>query len=227
MRTSLFGPLLLSMACGAATPAGHASGHPGGHASGHHRDFKDAEGFAKLFDDPARDAWQRPGDVVKLLALEPGMIVADLGAGTGYFLPHLAPAVAPGGQVLALDVEPEMVRYMEQRIARESLANVTARVVPSDGPGLGAGSVDRVLIVNTYHHLGEREAYARALRTALRPGGRVVIVDFTEDSPHGPPPAMRLSSDVVKRELKAAGFAVELAVEELPYQYVLIAKSLD
>lgn len=176
-----------------------------------------------MFDDPSRDAWQRPDEVVKLLALEPGMAVADLGAGTGYFLPHLSRGVGDNGQVLGLDVEPEMVRYMEQRMSREGFRNVTPRLVPTDAPGLDAASMDRVLIVNTYHHISEREAYARKLRAALRPTGRVMIVDFTEDSPHGPPAEMRLSIDTVRRELESAGLTVEVAQEQLPYQYVIVA----
>ncbi len=151
------------------------------------------------------------------------MVVADVGAGTGYFLPHLSPAVGESGRVLALDVEPGMVAHMSQRIAQAAMGNAEARRVAPDDPGLAAGSADRILIVDTWHHIDDREAYGARLRQALRPGGRVVVVDFTPDSPHGPPPAMRIPAEQVQRELEAAGFEARIVEESLPYQYVVQA----
>jgi len=204
----------------------HASGHPGAHPradgdTSHRHDFSDAERFARIFDDPDRDQWQRPAEVVTLLELAPGMTVVDLGAGTGYFVPHLAEAVGPEGRVLALDVEPNMVRHMRARFEAAGLENVSARVVPPDRPGLEAGSVDRILIVDTWHHISQRERYAALLRESLRPGGAVYVVDFTTDSPHGPPVEMRLDAEQVSAELFAAGLEVEVLPESLPWQYVV------
>jgi SAM-dependent methyltransferase len=191
------------------------------HPHAHHR-FDDAERYAKSFDSPARDRWQKPAEVVKLLALAPGHIVADLGAGTGYFLRHLAPAAQPGGRVLGLDLEPNMVAYMEKRIARERIPGAEARVVASTAdPGLAAGSVDRVLVVNTWHHLDGRVEYARKLHQALRPGGFVLVVDYTMETRRGPPPAARLAPALVVDELTRAGFAAEVVEESLPEQYVV------
>jgi SAM-dependent methyltransferase len=211
--------------CGPRESTDHAAGHPharAGHHTGGHHDFSDVERFARMFDDPARDEWQRPADVVALLELEPGLRVVDLGAGTGYFLPHLAPAV-PGGEVLALDTEPAMVAHMERRIADAGITNVSARVVTPDDPGLEPVSVDRILIVDTWHHIGDRERYAARLREALRPGGFVLVVDFTPQSPYGPPPAMRLPAEQVVRELEVAGLSAHVVDEQLPYQYVVRA----
>ena len=198
----------------------HEHGH---HGPGHDHDFSDVERFAPIFDDPERDDWQKPDEVVALLDLQPGQTVADIGAGTGYFLSRLSAAVGPGGRVVALDVEPNMVDHMEARIARENLANVTARVVPTDDPGLQPVSVDVVLIVDTWHHISERETYARALWSALRPGGRVYVVDFTEEAPHGPPASMRLTALQIAEELRPAGFEVRTVDESLPHQYVVRA----
>lgn len=234
-RAILFLGVLLA-ACGASAPPhehphgdhDHASGHPGArghHGQGHHHhDFSDVERFAAIFDDPARDQWQRPADVVALLELEPGMAVADLGTGTGYFLPHLAQAVGPSGRVLGLDTEPRMVEHVRERVERAGLTNVEARVVAPDDPGLAPGSVDRILVVDTWHHIADRERYAARLRAALREGGFVLVVDFTPESPHGPPPAMRLSADAVVRELEAGGLAARVLDEPLPYQYVVRAE---
>lgn len=215
-----------------ATAGGHHHGghhhgdhhHGDHHQGGHHHDFKGAEAWAARFNDPSRDAWQRPGDVVALMEIAPGMTVADLGAGTGYMEPHLAAAVGPTGQVLALDVEPDMVRYMEGAEALKAHPQVKPRLIPADNPGLAPQEAHRIVIVNTWHHLSDREAYAARLREALAPGGLLVIVDYTADAPEGPPPAMRLSPEQISAELKAAGFQVEVAQEELPRQYILRAR---
>lgn len=199
----------------------HAHAHGEGHA--HHR-FQDAESWAKIFDDPARDSWQRPARVLELMDLAPGMTVADLGAGTGYFAVRLARAVGPSGRVLALDVEADMVKYLKERATRESLSNLEARKVEPDAAGLGAASVDRVLVVDTWHHISGRVAYARALAQALKPKGQIVIVDFTMDAPEGPPKEMRLPPEAVIRELSEAGLRAEvIAGAGLPRQYVVVA----
>jgi 2-polyprenyl-3-methyl-5-hydroxy-6-metoxy-1,4-benzoquinol methylase len=198
----------------------------GGHAHGPlgHRFDRSPEDYAKHFDDPKRDRWQKPREVVKLLAVTPGMVVADLGAGTGYFLPHLARA-AGGGEVHALDVEPQLVSYMEARAKKEGLANVKARKVAYDDPQLAPASVDRVLIVDTWHHIDGRDAYVKKLAAGLKPGGRVAIVEVTKASPHGPPAALRLAPAQVIRELEAGGLVnVKVVKESLPRQYVVVGE---
>jgi predicted methyltransferase len=209
----------------AADEHGHGHAHGNGHGHGPlvHR-FQNAAEWAKDFDDPARDAWQKPAEVIAAMRLAEGMIVAEVGAGTGYFLPHLSRAVGPRGRVLALDIEPDMVRYMRERAAREGLANVEPKVVALDDPGLAPGSVDRVLVVDTWHHVDARAAYAAKLRAALRPGGAVYIVDFTKDSGRGPPPHHRLAAEEVARELTAAGLAAEGIAETLPDQYIVVGR---
>ena len=209
-------------------PAGHhgehrSPGHRGGHGPLGHR-FESADQWAGHFDDPARDQWQRPEEVVRLLALRPGMAVADVGAGTGYFLPHLASAVESAGTVIGIDIEPDMVRHMTERAKRESLLNVQARLATTSNPGLPSASVDRILIVNTWHHIPERGAYAGRLRQALRPAGFVAVVDFTVDSKRGPPRAHRLPSAKVAEELGAGGLVAEVVAESLPDQYVVLGR---
>lgn len=202
---------------------GHGHGHGNGRAEGHfeHR-FERADDWVARFDDPKRDEWQKPARVVELLGIEPAMKVADIGAGTGYFLPHLARAVGDQGQVLALDIEADMVRYMKERARREGLANVSARAVEPGDPGLERGSLDRILIVNTWHHIAERPAYADKLRQALSERGTLAIIDFTKDAPYGPPPAHRLPPAAVVAELERAGFRAEAIAEDLPHQYIVV-----
>lgn len=202
----------------------HDGAHQHQHQHGYHMDFSEVERFARHFDDPARNAWQRPKEIVQWMGLAPGHVVADIGAGTGYFIPYLSEAVGSQGTVLALDVEPNMVRFMEQRIAKSAWSNARARVVASNDPGLSPSSVDRILIVNTWHHIDDRSAYAAKLARALKPGGSIYIVDFTLDSDIGPPPAHRLSPEVVVREL--SGQRLEAAIvagETLPKQYIVRA----
>jgi SAM-dependent methyltransferase len=186
----------------------------------HQHAFRDAERWAQVFDDPERDAWQKPHEVMQALALEPGAHVADLGAGTGYFTVRLA-SVLPVGRVYAVDIEPDMVRYLESRARRDGLRNVTALKGEPDDPRL-PGQVDLVLLVDVYHHIGDRTRYFRNLSRSLRPGGRVAIVDFRPDSPAGPPRAARIAPETVKAEMKAAGYAVTAEHRFLPYQYFVV-----
>jgi predicted methyltransferase len=208
---------------GPPTPTEHRDhgGHHG-HGGGMPHRFDKADDWAKVFDDPARDAWQRPDDVIAALALSPEMTVADVGAGTGYFTVRLSRAV-PAGKVIATDIEPDMVRYISERASREHLANISAALAHAADPGLAAASVDRVLVVDVWHHISDRVAYARAIAASLRPGGLVAIVDFTMEANHGPPAKHRLLPDAIIADLKAAGLSAELSPTTLPDQYIIVA----
>jgi cyclopropane fatty-acyl-phospholipid synthase-like methyltransferase len=215
--------LLVLVACASGTRAAPATAPPPAeHHGGMPHRFANAEVWAKDFDNPSRDAWQQPERVLAALELQPSMVVADIGAGTGYFAVRLARAV-PEGQVIATDIEPDMVRYMTERAAREGLPHLRAVRTPPDDPQLAAQSVDRILVVDVWHHLDNRVAYARALARALRPGGKLAIVDFKRDSTHGPPPEHRLTSDEIIKELHDAGLAASLSATVLPEQYIVIA----
>jgi cyclopropane fatty-acyl-phospholipid synthase-like methyltransferase len=182
--------------------------------------FDNPEASAKSFDDPARDAWQMPERVIAALGLKPGQAVADIGAGTGYFSVRLARA--PGApEVYAADIEPAMVKYVKDRAAKEGLKNVVAVLAAADTPNLPE-PVDVALIVDTYHHIGGREAYFRKLAKSLKPGGRVAIVDFKPDSPEGPPKEFRFSAEQLKSEMAQAGYKLAAQYDFLPRQSFLI-----
>jgi SAM-dependent methyltransferase len=185
--------------------------------------FENADEWIKNFENPERDAWQQPDRVISALALAPNLVVADIGAGTGYFAVRLARAV-PKGQVIATDVEPDMVRYMTERARREKLTNLRAVQTPPDSPDLARASVDRVLVVNVWHHLGDRAAYARKLAEALRPGGMIAVVDFKLDAKHGPPPKHRLTHAQISADFTAAGLKTSLSEVDLSEQYIVIAR---
>jgi predicted methyltransferase len=186
----------------------------------HHHRFNDAQKWAKAFDDPARDEWQKPAEVIAALKLAPDAAVADIGAGTGYFAVRLARAV-PQGRVYAVDSEPDMVRYLGERAKRENLANMTPVQAGERDAKLPA-PVDMAILVDVYHHVPQREKYFAALRGALKPGGQLVIIDFTLDSPVGPPAKARIPPERVKTELAKAGYALAAEHGFLPNQYFLV-----
>lgn len=186
----------------------------------HHHRFDDAEKWAHIFDDPKRDEWQKPHELIRALALPEAAVVADVGAGTGYFSVRLA-RMLPRARILAADVEPNMVRHLAQRAKREKLANIFAVQSAPDDARLPE-KVDLALLVDVYHHIEDRGRYFARLKDALRPGGRVAIVDFTLDSRYGPPPRARIAPDRVKAELAAAGYALAEQHDFLPEQYFLV-----
>jgi ubiquinone/menaquinone biosynthesis C-methylase UbiE len=196
--------------------------HPHAHHDMHHR-FEKADQWAPIFDDPKRDEWQRPDAVVAALALSPGMIVADIGAGTGYFEKRLATAVGANGKVIAIDLEADMVRYLGERAKREATPNVEPRLATADDPKLAAASVDRILIVDTWHHISNRVAYAKLLAAALKPGGAVYVVDFTLETAKGPPKQHRLAATQVIEELAQVGLRASVVDAGLPDQYMVKA----
>jgi cyclopropane fatty-acyl-phospholipid synthase-like methyltransferase len=182
--------------------------------------FNNPELSAKGFDDPARDAWQLPDRVIAALSLKQGQIVADIGSGTGYFTIRLAKSQA-APKVYGADIEPAMVTYLQQRAAREGISNVVAVQAAADTPKLPE-PVDVILIVDTYHHIGDREAYFRRLATSLKPGGRVAIIDFKPDSPEGPPKEFRFPPEQFKAEMSKAGYKLVEQYDFLPRQHFLI-----
>ncbi len=200
----------------------HGHGHGNDHGNGHgmpHR-FEDAAAWAARFDAPERDLWQRPEQVIAALGLPDDAVVADLGAGTGYFAVRLARAV-PRGRVLGLDVEDDMVRYLAARAQADGLHNLVARTTPVDRADIDAGT-DLVLVVNTYHHIGGRSGYFAAIKPHLSARGRVVVVDFRVESDRGPPPAHKLAPAVVVEEMSRAGFSLAASHDFLPDQYLLV-----
>ena len=186
----------------------------------HRHSFGDADKWAKVFDDPARDAWQKPHEVIMALKLAPDAAVADVGSGTGYFAARLAHFV-PKGRVYAVDTEPGMVKYLAERAKREGLANLVSLAGTPDDPRLPA-KVDLILMVDVYHHLAKREEYFRKLQGSLKAGGRIAVIDFREEATMGPPKRERVSAARVRAELAQAGYALAEEHDFLPNQYFLV-----
>jgi SAM-dependent methyltransferase len=186
----------------------------------HQHAFRDAQKWAQVFDDPKRDEWQKPREVISALELPSDAVVADVGAGTGYFSARLA-RMLPRGVVYAVDIEPEMVKYLAERAQREGLPNMRPISGTPDDPRLPA-QVDLILLVDTYHHIDQRERYFSKLRALLKPGGRLAVIDFKLESPTGPPKEVRIAPGTVKRELTGAGYSLEKEHSFLPHQYFLV-----
>ncbi len=199
----------------------HLSHRRDGQSDGalHHR-FEDPEKWAKKFDDPERDAWQKPEEILDALRLTRTSSVADIGAGTGYFSVRIARRILEG-KVFAADIEPEMVRYLGERAQREHLANLVPVLANADDANLPE-AVDVILVVDTYHHIGDRPQYFAKLKSSLRAEGWLAIIDFKADSPSGPPVQHRISPERVTEELNAAGYALTQTLQWLPRQYYLI-----
>lgn len=214
---------LLTALALAQTPAdahGHHAACGDGATVSH--SFSNAEHWATVFDDPARDAWQKPEVLVPALKLPRNGTVADIGAGTGYFNARLAAAVGKKGKVIAVDIEPNLVCHMARRALKERTLEVEPRLGTAGDPLLTAGEVDVVMTVDTYHHIDARVDYFRRLGSTVRQNGRLVVVDFKPgDLPVGPGPDHKISPEQVDRELAEAGWTRTQALDDLlPYQFV-------
>lgn len=189
------------------------------------RSFRRAyfERYIAMLEHKDRDAFQKPDKVIEVLALKPGERMADIGAGSGYFTIRLARAVGSTGIVWAVDIEQSLLDYIEKRVKEERLLNVRLKLVPEDDPQLPAGSVDTIIIIHTYPYIQNRTEYAKKLRAALAPGGRVVIIDYIptswEKRPWGPLPHQQLSRETVDAEMAMAGFKPFKIHDFLPQQY--------
>lgn len=230
--TTLLLPLILMSAGGGQAPSPPPE-PPAEEARHHHSDqnddatthhgFDDVERWVERFDDPERVTWQKPDEVIAALKLSPGMNVADIGAGTGYFNARFAKAVGPEGKVYPADIEPAMVDYMKKRAVREETPNVLPILAAPDDPKLPEAAIDLVIIVDTYHHIDDRLKYFERLKRCLRPGGRVAVIDFHKrELPVGPPPEHKLAREYVVEEFEGGGWRLAAEHGFLPYQYFLI-----
>lgn len=182
--------------------------------------FDDADAWAAQFEDPERDAWQKPQEVIDALALAPDAKVADIGSATGYFPVRVARAV-PTGHVYGADVESSMVDYLNKRAEKEEIGNLTSHLAEFADPKIPA-PVDVIMVVNTYHHIEARAVYFAKLKPSLKPGGRIAIIDFTRASKMGPEAAEKIPAEQVQAELKEAGFTLVQSHTFLPEQFFLV-----
>jgi cyclopropane fatty-acyl-phospholipid synthase-like methyltransferase len=185
--------------------------------------------YVAMLERPERDGWQKPRELVEALAIAPGSTVADVGTGSGYFLPYLVEAV-PGGTIVAQDIDAGLLEHVAAKIAREGWRNVETRLGTADDPGLEEGRYDLLLMVDVFHHVREPVAFLEQLRDALAPCGRIAIADF--------PPGDSIPTHIAGTEHRiarerAVGLAREAGLEVvrehdfIRYQFVLELRRVD
>jgi tRNA A58 N-methylase Trm61 len=171
---------------------------------------------------PERETEERPEAVLRRLNLKPGETVADIGAGSGYFTRRLARAVGPRGRVFAVDIQPQMLTELTNRLTRAGITNVTPVLGADRDPRLSPASIDLALLVDVYHELEYPFEMMVAIARALKPGGRVVLVEYRAEDPAVPiKPLHKMSEAQARRELAAAGFEWLGTHPDLPSQHIL------
>jgi SAM-dependent methyltransferase len=202
-----------------APPAPAASAE----SDGQYGNPSDLDNYIAEMTSPARDAWQKPDQVVAALGLKKGETACDIGSGPGYFTLRLARAVGVGGFVYAVDVEARMLQALRERLERARVRNVAPVLALSDDPLLPPGTCDVVLVVDTYHHFPDRSGYLKRLRRSLKPKGRMVNIDYQRrPTPIGPPLDHRVARETFLTEAKGAGLGLVAEPTFLPYQYFLV-----
>ncbi|HET6205142.1 MAG TPA: methyltransferase domain-containing protein [Planctomycetota bacterium] len=182
----------------------------------------DVEGYIRVLEDPKRDAYQKPDEVVAALRLPPDATVADLGCGPGYFTARLARAV-PRGIVYAVDVEPAQLDRLNEKSRKEGLENVVPVLATADDPRLPPGRIDLLFVCDTYHHFDDRPRYLQKLRRCLKEDGRLVVIDFFKRKlPVGPPPEHKMEREEELAEVEAAGFRLVEEPTFLDFHYFLV-----
>ena len=191
----------------------------------HHMNQADFESLTRRFESPERDAYQQPEKVLQYIGDVAGETIMDIGSGTGYFSFRLAEA---GARVIAADVDERFQEYIRTKKDRLGIpdSSLSLRKIPYDDPLLKPGEVDKVITVNTYHHIGDRSDYFRKVRAGLKPGGALIVIDyFKKDLPVGPPKSMKIARETIVEELRAAGFAhIQTNDTLLEYQFIITAR---
>jgi len=180
------------------------------------------EGAAWL-ERPEREREEEPSKAITALDIKPGQVVADVGAGSGYYTARLAARVGDSGKVFATDIQPQMVALLQQRVARDRLTQVSVvQATPTD-PGLPQNQVDLILMVDVYHELARPQDVLRQLRAALKPDGRLVLIEFRKESAWVPiREEHKMSVNEARMELEAESYRFERVIDVLPWQHILV-----
>lgn len=185
------------------------------------------EGAAWL-DRPEREREEAPSKAIAALGLRAGQVVADVGAGSGYYTVRLAKAVGATGRVVATDLQPGMLDILRAKVARERLANVEVVQGRADDPVLPEKTFDLVLMVDVYHELAAPQIFVRKLKAALKPGGRLVLIEFRREDPRVPiREEHKMSVSQVRDELGADGFRIDQVIDVLPWQHIIVLRPAE
>ena len=187
------------------------------------REIAPATENAPFFNRANRDREEVPGLLISALQIRPGATVADVGSGTGYFTWRLAEQVGPKGKVYAVDVQQSMLDLTKAAVAQHKLANVEYVLADDDNPRLPERSIDLVFVAYAYHEFGDPHEMMRRIRRALKPGGRVFILEYAKESSIAPAtPLHKMSFEEIRREIEPMGFAVDQLLDFLPVQHGVV-----
>lgn len=182
-------------------------------------------GGADWLERSEREMEEHPDAALDAIGIKPGMVVADVGAGTGYMTLRMARRVGPSGKVYANDVQPEMLRRLRQNAAKEKLGNIETVLGTEADPKLPPGKLDLILLVDVYHEFSQPQKMLQRMREALKPDGRLVLLEYRKEDPSIPiRPEHKMSVQEVKTEVEAEGFRMDQVLETLPRQHILILK---
>jgi ubiquinone/menaquinone biosynthesis C-methylase UbiE len=178
---------------------------------------------APWLDRREREDEENPDLAMRLMRVQRGSTVADLGAGSGYFTTRLARAVGPDGKVYAVDIQQGMLDLLQRAMARERLTNVVPVLGAPDDPRLAADSLDLVLMVDVYHEFGAPQTMLQHIRRALKPGGRLVLLEYRAEDPDVPIlPDHKMTKAQVKLEVEHEGFRQQRVYDDLPRQHLIV-----
>ena len=188
-----------------------------------HQLHRDSTAYIGMLEDPKRDTYQQPHEVLAALAIKPGEVIADIGAGSGYFTFRLAHHVGDKGKVYAIDVSPEMILHLNRRIRELKAINVSSILADPDDPLLPERSVNRFFFSNSWHHIDNQAKYLSLIKKILKPSGEVIMLDFhKKEIPVGPPMQMKIAREDLIKEMESNGFRLAQEHTFLPYQYFLV-----
>jgi ubiquinone/menaquinone biosynthesis C-methylase UbiE len=178
---------------------------------------------AGWLDRPEREAEEAPDQALDVLGIRAGMVVADVGAGTGYMSLRMARRVGPTGKVYANDLQPEMLQKLRAKSQREKLSNVETVQGTESDPKLPPNTMDLVLLVDVYHEFSQPQAMLDKIRESLKPDGRLVLLEYRKEDPKVPiRPEHKMSVAEVKTEVEAEGYKLDQVIEKLPRQHIII-----
>ncbi|MCC6992376.1 MAG: methyltransferase domain-containing protein [Acidobacteria bacterium] len=185
-------------------------------------------GGAGWLERPEREAEEAPSIAIRALQLKKGQVVADIGAGSGYYTMRMADAVGPEGKVYATDIQTGMLDIVRRRVAAARLTNVETVLSAPDDPKLPADSLDLAIMVDVYHELSAPQEFIRRLRPALKRTGRLVLLEFRKEDPRVPiRPEHKMSIAEVKAELEPEGFKLSTVLNDLPWQHIIVLTRSD
>ena len=188
-----------------------------------HQLHSDPKSYIGALEDPQRDAYQKAHEVLTTLKIKPGEVIADIGAGSGYFSFRLAHFVGDKGKVYAVDVSPDMIRHVNRRIRETKATNVVTILADNDDPLLPDQSVNRFFICDVWHHIENQTKYLSLMKRMLKPGGEIVLIDFhKKELPIGPPMHMKVPREDLIKQMETNGFRLIKEHTFLPYQYFLV-----